>query len=184
MLSCSTTVISPKQNRHPITHLWGWGMGVLSEFNSLAPGRFEWNFRCVIFNLISVIDGWSISWRIALKWLPLDLKDGRSTLVQIMDRSHQATSHYLSQYWLRYVSPYGIIRPQWVISLWPCDTIWQQDCCQHWLTYWLVTWKHQAITWTNVDLSSKVFCGIHLRAISQDLVNLIHNMSLEMTLLE
>ena len=29
----------------------------------------------------------------------------------------------------------------------------------------LGAWQHQAINWTNVDLSSKVFRGIHLRAI-------------------
>ena len=38
------------------------------------------------------------------------------------------------------------------------------------LTHWgLVTpfaWRHQAITWTNVDLSSVKFNGIHLKAIS------------------
>ena len=38
--------------------------------------------------------------------------------------------------------------------------------CQHWFRYWLVAWWHQAITWINFDLSSKVFCWIHLRAIS------------------
>ena len=30
--------------------------------------------------------------------------------------------------------------------------------------HWLVVWQCQAITWTNVDLSLKVFCGIHPRA--------------------
>ena len=29
-----------------------WG-----SFNSMAPGRFEWNFRYVMFKLVSVIDG-------------------------------------------------------------------------------------------------------------------------------
>ena len=28
--------------------------------NSLAPGRFEWNFRKVIFKLILLIDGWTL----------------------------------------------------------------------------------------------------------------------------
>ena len=38
--------------------------------------------------------------------------------------------------------------------------------------------------WTSVDLSSKMFCGIHLRAISQEvLMNLISNMCSEITLL-
>ena len=38
---------------------------------------------------------------------------------------------------------------------------------QHWLRQWLVTWRHQAITWTDVDLSSERSSNIHLRARSQ-----------------
>ena len=49
------------------------------------------------------------------------------------------------------------------------------DLGRHWLRQLLLVWRHQAITWTNVDLSSVgFFCVIHLRAISQDvLMNLI-----------
>ena len=39
---------------------------------------------------------------------------------------------------------------------------------QHWLRQWLVAWRHQAITWTNVDSSSVRCHGIHLRALSLD----------------
>ena len=47
----------------------------------------------------------------------------------------------------------------------------------------LVAWRHLAITWTNVDLSSKVIRDNHLRAISQEvLMNLIHDMCSEITL--
>ena len=47
---------------------------------------------------------------------------------------------------------------------------------QHWLRYWLGALWHQAITWTNVDLS-KVFCGNHLEAMLQEeLMKLICNM--------
>ena len=28
------------------------------------------------------------------------------------------------------------------------------DLGQHWFRYWLAVWRHQAITWTNVDLLS------------------------------
>ena len=49
---------------------------------------------------------------------------------------------------------------------------------------WLAAWQHQAIIWTNVELTSHVFCGIHLRAISQAVcMKLISNMCLEITLL-
>ena len=75
----------------------------ISEFNSLAPGKFEWNFY-----------GWGISWEIALWWMSLDFTDDQSTLVQVMAWCRQATSHYLSQCWPRSMSPYGVTRPQWV----------------------------------------------------------------------
>ena len=39
------------------------------------------------------------------------------------------------------------------------------DLGQHWLGQWLDAWRHQAITWTNVDVSSVRSSGIHLRAI-------------------
>ena len=32
----------------------------LGTVNSLSPGRFEWNFRFLIFNIILVINGWAI----------------------------------------------------------------------------------------------------------------------------
>ena len=93
----------------------------LSEtlLNSLAPGKFEWNFGHVIFKQILVIDGWGISCEIALIWMPLDLTDDKSTLVQVMAWCRQATSHYLSQCWPSSLSPYGVIRPQWFNSLAP-----------------------------------------------------------------
>ena len=58
-------------------------MGYLPRFvNSLAPGKFEWNFRHVIFKQILVIDDWGISCEIALTWKPQDLTDDKSTLVR------------------------------------------------------------------------------------------------------
>ena len=82
--------------------------------NSLAPGKFEWNFRYLIFQIILVIDGWVISCELALRWMPLDLIDDKSTLVLVMAWCRQAPSHYLSQCWPRSLSPNGITRPQWV----------------------------------------------------------------------
>ena len=65
-------------------------------FNSLSPERFEQNFTYVIFKLISVTYVWGISCKIALIWMPLDLTDDKSTLVQVMAWCRQATSHCLS----------------------------------------------------------------------------------------
>ena len=52
--------------------------------NSLAPGKFKWNFRYLIFQIISVIDGWGISCVLALRWMSLNFTDDKSTLVQVM----------------------------------------------------------------------------------------------------
>ena len=82
--------------------------------NSLAPGRFQINFRQVIFNRTFMNGGWGISYEIALRWMPLDLTDDKSTLVQVMAWCHQATSHYLNQCWPRSPTPYGVTRPQCV----------------------------------------------------------------------
>ena len=80
--------------------------------NSLAPGKFEWNFRHVIFKQILLIGDWGLSCEIALTWKPQDLTDDKSTLVQVMALCRRAISHYLSQCWSSSLSPYGVTRPQ------------------------------------------------------------------------
>ena len=89
------------------------------EVNSLAPGRFQFNFRYIIFKLTLVNGGLGISCEIALIWMSLDSTDDLSRLFQLMAWCHQATSHYLSQCWPRSLSPYDVTRPQWVNSLRP-----------------------------------------------------------------
>ena len=58
------------------------------------------------------------------------------------------------------------------------------DLGQHWLRYWLAVWRHQAITWTNVDLSSVKFCANHVRSNKKVLMYSICKMSLEHTLVK
>ena len=43
--------------------------------NSLAPVRFAWNFKQVIFKQILVNYGWGISCEIVLIWMTLDFTD-------------------------------------------------------------------------------------------------------------
>ena len=61
--------------------------------NSLAPGKFDWNIRHLIFKQILVIDGWGISFEIALLWMSLDYTDDKSTLVQVMTWCRQANKN-------------------------------------------------------------------------------------------
>ena len=44
-----------------------------------------------------------------------------------------------------------------------------RDLGQHWLRWWFVAWRHQAITRTNVDLSSVTSKDIHLEEISWEM---------------
>ena len=94
--------------------------------NSLAPGKFEVNFRYVIFKWILVIAGWGISSEITLIWTSLDFTNDQSTLVQVMACCRQATSHYLSPCWPRSLSPSGVTRPKWVKEQDSplCDYVW------------------------------------------------------------
>ena len=109
---CQTTSHYPSQR-------WPRSMSTYSAtgpqwVNSLAPGRFEWNFMYVIFKQILEIDVWGIFCRFALIWMPLDNTDDLSKLGQVMAWCRQATSHYLSQCWPRSLSPHDVTRPQWV----------------------------------------------------------------------
>ena len=104
-------LIQPKQ-RTPRLHLYI--NYKLYQVNSLAHGKFEWNFVYVIFKWISVIVGWGMSFEIALLWLWLHFMNDQSTLVKLMAWCCQATSLYLNQCWPRSLMPNGFTRPQWV----------------------------------------------------------------------
>ena len=95
------------RHERPLYHL-------VSHINSLAPGKFEQNFRHVNFKHTLVIDGWGIFCKFALIWMSLDFTDAQSTLVQVMAWCRQATSHYPSQCLPRSLSLYGVTRPQCV----------------------------------------------------------------------
>ena len=71
-------------HRHEIT----WNNVV----NSLAPGRSGCHFKTAIFNLVLLIGIITSSKDNALRWMPRDLTDDKSTLVQVMAWwRHQAT---------------------------------------------------------------------------------------------
>ena len=80
-------------------------------------GRFQWNFRWIIFKIILEIVGWGFSYEIALTWISLYLTDDKSTLIQVMTWCPQAAGHYLSKCRPRSTSTYGVTRPQWANEL-------------------------------------------------------------------
>ena len=82
--------------------------------NSVEPGRCDSNLISVFSEHMLQIKFmstflWNWSW-----CLPQNIFDDESELVQLMAWCHQATSHYLSQWWSRSVSACGVTRPQWV----------------------------------------------------------------------
>ena len=71
--------------------------------------------KLATFKFISRIDILSIACEIALRWMPKDLADCYSTLIQVMAWCRQATSHYLNQCSPNYMTPHATTRPQCVI---------------------------------------------------------------------
>ena len=65
-----------------------------------------------IFNLALLIGIFNSSYDNVLWWMPQDLTDDKSTLVQVMAWCRQAASHYLNQCWPRSPTPYGVTKPQ------------------------------------------------------------------------
>ena len=76
-------------------------------------GRDGNNFEIIIFELIYRIDILRNSYEIVLWRRPKHQIHDKSTLTWC----RQAISHYLSQCWHRYLSPYGVTMPQWVKTM-------------------------------------------------------------------
>ena len=133
----------------------------------LAPGRSWCDFKNAIFNLVLLISIFIFS-NNTPRLISRDLTEYKykSTLVQVMAWWHQATSHYLSQCWPRFMSPYDITRLQW-INLWQFNKLCPSDAIIYlnWHCYrlWLVACLAPShYVWTNVDLpngllSSNIF---------------------------
>ena len=91
--------------------------------NSLTPGIFRCDSKNSLCRLVLLIGTLRACLDKALRWMPWDLTDGKSTPVQVMALCRQATSRYLSQRWPRSMSSSGVTRPHWVNSLWPSEPL-------------------------------------------------------------
>ena len=107
----------PAGFRQVMYHLFRWVWSILRQMNLTRWPL--WDLDVILKILFSILFYWLVSWDLctydnALRWMPQNITDGKSTLVQLMAWCRQATSHYLSLCWPRSMSPYGVIRPQWV----------------------------------------------------------------------
>ena len=71
---------------------------IRSGINSLSPGGYDFDFKCVLIKCVVVITVMSNSTVNAFDWMAQYSTDNKSTLVQVMAWCHQATSHYLKQW--------------------------------------------------------------------------------------
>ena len=69
------------------------------------------DFENAIFSLVLVT---GIFRSYVIWWMPWDLTDDKSLLVQVMSWCRQTSNHYLSQCWPRSMLPFGITWPQLV----------------------------------------------------------------------
>ena len=101
-----------------------------------------------LFNQCSVIANWTL--RNKLQW-----NFNQNSKIFIQENASEnivwEMAAILSRGWWVILTPHGLVTPYGIIEL-----------GQHWFGRW-----QQAITWTNVDLSSVGFHGTHLRPISQ-----------------
>ena len=90
-----------------------WGLWyLLLIWFKLIPRKCGSECKSVNFKLIILKNSFGTRYEIAVWWMPENLAYVKSTLDQVMAWCRQATSHYLSQCWLRSISPYGVTRPQ------------------------------------------------------------------------
>ena len=125
------------------------------------------------------------------KWI-LWINYKRRCIFSIFWDNDQSVNSLIIYMWtvFRFNRKYGVklhlpiqARRQVSLSLTHCGLVMPYgdiDLGQHWLRWWLVAWRHQAITWTNVDFTSIGPFSTHLRRISQEMLKIsIHKMSLK-----
>ena len=126
-------------------------------FKLIDPWEFGYDYKNVILSLV-LQTGIFRTYDNVIRWMPQDVTDDKSTLVQVMAWCRQATSHYLNQCWPRFMLPYGITRPQWVKDH---DDVMTWKCFPH---YWPFL-RH--IHWSPVvsphkrPWRSKLWCFLH-----------------------
>ena len=67
----------------------------------LASVIYCCNFKSTVFKFIIKNRGLATRYVIAPMWMPGNISNGKSALVQVMAWCRQATSHHLSQFWPR-----------------------------------------------------------------------------------
>ena len=82
------------------------------QVSSLGHWRCSSNLKSVILKLIVHNSSMGIHCDFALRWMPKNPTNNKSTLVQVMAWCSQAISHFTNQCWPRSLSLHWVSRPQ------------------------------------------------------------------------
>ena len=135
-------------------------------FNTLRLRQNYCRFSEDISKCIFSNENVCILLKISLEFVPKVRIDNIPALVRLWLGADQETADYLNYWWLVYGRIYASLGLNELTHWGLVTPFGDLDLGQRWLRYWLVAWRHQAITWTNVDLSSVKSSGIHLKGIS------------------
>ena len=95
---------------------------MLSLLTHICVTRPQWG-KCdsisenVVYERMLRFKFMSDSYDIAVRWMPHNPVDDKSSVVQVMAWCRQTTCHYLRQCWSISKLPYGFVGPQWVKGL-------------------------------------------------------------------
>ena len=117
-----------------------WCLQNLVMLDRIIAALYYW-FHKWFFKLNLQIDVLGTSCEIGHRWMPQN-HIYKSALIQVMAWCHQTTSHYLSQCWPRFMSSYGVTRPQWFKIMRPEKLVQENG---------LVLNREEFFSWTNDD---------------------------------
>ena len=142
------------------------------------------SFKCIFLN-----ENVLISINISLKFVPKGPINNNPALVQLMAWCRPGDKPLSEPTMIIWLTHICVTRPQWVkydlailggcihigilthcVPAGSCGAI---DLGQYWLRCWIVAWQHQPFILSSVDFSSVRFFGIHLRASSQQVPELM-----------
>ena len=97
------------QGIHVVQTVGCWIISV----NSVLPVRCLHNVINVVFKHIAFINALVFAVALPFGWIPQDLTDQKSMLVQVLAWCLEVRSHYMCECWLNSMSIYDITRPKW-----------------------------------------------------------------------
>ena len=117
------------------THLHKFSLSTVSSsyINTVKPRQYGCHFAGDIVKCIFLNENARIFIKISLKFVPYAPLDDKPTLVQIMAWDKQATSHYLTQWWITNVISLGLMdNKSYCFRLW----LGTKQAISHCLSQW------------------------------------------------